>query len=823
MADSTYSAGTISLAAGGLAVTGVLTAFLSQVKPGDTLIKGATWAVIAAVDSNKSLTLEKSWPGPMLTGEADYQILRTGVGWHSAVEINARLAAIIAAIEAGRGFQPDATGTLADRALNDAAPKGFIFWRTDITPFELYVKASATSGDWAGPTSVQGAPGTGGPPGTPGSNGEDGASGADGDDGAAATIGIGDVITLAPGSAATVNNSGTAAAAVLDFGIPAGADGEDGLDGFLPGRRFAFSVATSDADPGPGRIAFNDATAGSVTMLFVDDQTSSGADATAWLDILDDSTNTGNRGSLFLQHGSDIASFAEFVITGPVADGVGYRKVPVALSGASAVFANGDPIVLSFVRTGDKGVDGQGAGDVVGPAGATDGALALFDGPTRKLLKNGAAVPGAFGRVLLEAVDQASAQTSLGLGGYQSLSGKGQANGYAGLDSAGKILASVLPALAITDIFEVGSQAAMLALTAQVGDIAIRTDLSKTFGLAAEPASTLANWKELRTPTDVVQSVAGLTGPIAAAALKTALVLGKGDVGLGAVDNTSDANKPVSAAQALAINARATAAQGAKADTAVQPAQIREKLTSDRTYYVRTDGSDSNTGLANTAGGALLTIQKAWSVVLGLDLAGFSVTISVAAGTYTSGLSVTSWPVGGNVTLSGAGAATILSTAGNAIAASAPGGVLTITNLTVATSAGNGIVATSGAVVTIGTGIVFGACADVQLRAEGGKINIEGDYSITGNASAHWAATVGGVLNGNSKTIALSGTRAFSNAFCATETTGVVNFYAPTFTGAATGKRYSAAQNSVINLYGAGASALPGNSAGTVATGGQYT
>ncbi|WP_029073577.1 hypothetical protein [Kaistia adipata] len=165
MADSTYAAGTISLAAGGLAVAGALTAFLSQVKPGDTLIQGATWAVIATVESNTGLTLEKPWPGPMLTGEAGYQILRTGVGWHSAVEINARLTAIIAAIEAGRGVQPDATGTLADRALNDAAPKGFIFWRTDVTPFELYVKASAASGDWAGPTSLQGPAGDDGTPG----------------------------------------------------------------------------------------------------------------------------------------------------------------------------------------------------------------------------------------------------------------------------------------------------------------------------------------------------------------------------------------------------------------------------------------------------------------------------------------------------------------------------------------------------------------------------------------------------------------------------------------------------------------------------------
>jgi hypothetical protein len=49
------------------------------------------------------------------------------------------------------------------------------------------------------------------------------------------------------------------------------------------------------------------------------------------------------------------------------------------------------------------------------------------------------------------------------------------------LDATGKINPSQLPALAITDTFVVANQVDMLALTAEIGDIAVRTDLNKSF------------------------------------------------------------------------------------------------------------------------------------------------------------------------------------------------------------------------------------------------------------------------------------------------------------------------------------------------------
>lgn len=99
---------------------------------------------------------------------------------------------------------------------------------------------------------------------------------------------------------------------------------------------------------------------------------------------------------------------------------------------------------------------------------------------------------------------------------YQKESEKDAASGYAGLDPSGKINPAQLPAIAITDTFVVASQAAQVALTAEVGDIAVRSDQNKTYILRVSPASTFSNWQELSTPTDAVQSVFGRTNTVTA-------------------------------------------------------------------------------------------------------------------------------------------------------------------------------------------------------------------------------------------------------------------------------------------------------------------
>lgn len=80
---------------------------------------------------------------------------------------------------------------------------------------------------------------------------------------------------------------------------------------------------------------------------------------------------------------------------------------------------------------------------------------------------------------------------------------------------------------------------------------------------------------------------------------------------------------------------------------------VRTKLTADTTFYVRTDGSDSNDGSADTAGSAWLTPQHAYdSICENYDVGGFNVTIKIGNGTYTSSTATSpSYPSGRAVIL----------------------------------------------------------------------------------------------------------------------------------------------------------------------------
>ena len=147
--------------------------------------------------------------------------------------------------------------------------------------------------------------------------------------------------------------------------------------------------------------------------------------------------------------------------------------------------------------------------------------------------------------------------------GLQSaLDGKQAAGSYATLAN-GLIPAIQLPSY-VDDVLESANLAA-LPSTGETGKIYVTLDSNKTYRwsgssyieISASPGSTDAvpegsvnkYYTDARASAAApVQSVAGKTGTV---------TLSKSDVGLGNVDNTSDASKPISTAVQTALNAKA--------------------------------------------------------------------------------------------------------------------------------------------------------------------------------------------------------------------------------------------------------------------------
>ena len=255
----------------------------------------------------------------------------------------------------------------------------------------------------------------------------------------------------------------------------------------------------------------------------------------------------------------------------------------------------------------------------------------------------------------------------------------------------------------------------------------------------------------------------------------------------------------------------------------------REILSTDRTYYVRTDGSNSNTGLANTSGGAFLTIQKAVDVVTStLDIAaGVTATIQVADGTYTGAVVL--------YTFVGAGSVSIVGNTGtpaNCIVSTTSANCFTLsTKVTYSISGFKLQTTTSGSALTTSNGgkvifssLSFGACASNQISAsEGGIVAASGNYAISGGSNSHVYAISGAAVTINNRTVTITGTPAFSSAFIWMDRgLAIVDAYSMTFSGSATGKRYTVNNNSVCFVNGAATTYFPGDVAGTTATGGQY-
>lgn len=297
------------------------------------------------------------------------------------------------------------------------------------------------------------------------------------------------------------------------------------------------------------------------------------------------------------------------------------------------------------------------------------------------------------------------------------------------------------------------------------------------------------------------------------------------------ISDLTAASTPLSGSELLEIVQGGASKKVSAADLAGSggSGSSREVISAARSYYVRTDGSDSNDGRTNTSGGAFLTIQKAVDVICGtLDInSGITVTINVADGTYTTPVVLKKYVGPGSVAIVGntSTPANVLisTTSANAIALSEPA-LYDISGFKLqTTTGGSGLFIVYGGIVKF-SAIDFGACALAHMLCTmGGKITATGNYAISGGAGGHILATTAGVVDINSRTVTLTGTPGFSSAFIwMSEGMGMANAYSVTFSGGASGKRYLVNNNSVCFVNGAGSTYIPGTVAGTTATGGQY-
>lgn len=254
----------------------------------------------------------------------------------------------------------------------------------------------------------------------------------------------------------------------------------------------------------------------------------------------------------------------------------------------------------------------------------------------------------------------------------------------------------------------------------------------------------------------------------------------------------------------------------------------REKLSANRDYYVRTDGSDSNTGLANTSGGAFLTINAAINAAAALDQSIYSVEIHVGAGTYTTPIVLKSYVGAGPIRLTGdtatPGNVIISTTSSNAITGDGVIGNYVMGGFKiVTTTSGLGILISNGTRLAIDGLMEYGTIISQSVAVtSGASLTISANWTISGNSTYHWfVLTAGQIIISGTRTITLTGTPAFSTVFANVSSGGVINASSLTFSGSASAgtKQYTVTLNGVLNSSGA---TLPGGVAGTTATGGQF-
>lgn len=244
---------------------------------------------------------------------------------------------------------------------------------------------------------------------------------------------------------------------------------------------------------------------------------------------------------------------------------------------------------------------------------------------------------------------------------------------------------------------------------------------------------------------------------------------------------------------------------------------------------MRPDGNDSNNGLGDSAGSAFATIQRACDAVDVIDLVGFAVTISVAPGTYSETITLSSYVGKGPVSLIGDPndpSQVLIDAAGVCIAGDGALGAYHVEGLKLR-STSYCLYMNAGSICTFTKLHFDGAGTHLYARAGGTLQAINsGVYEITATSFQQhvWANLPGASVTVYGNTITLpAGGATCTTQFASAKRANAIKMNACTFVNKSgvTGKRYSAQENAIVSTGGV-ADFLPGDVAGDTLTVGIY-
>lgn len=171
--------------------------------------------------------------------------------------------------------------------------------------------------------------------------------------GNAATIAIGTVGTVDPGYPATVTNSGTSGAAVLDFEIPRGEQGIAGATGPNTGLDYQWDSGTADSDPGDGDVRVNSADWGLASSIFIS-KTGRNGEALGSVIAALCGANNSHRAHIRIFTLADRAVCLEADVNDVIVDGGNYWKIPISNVVVSLVQPTaGNVLSINISRSGD--------------------------------------------------------------------------------------------------------------------------------------------------------------------------------------------------------------------------------------------------------------------------------------------------------------------------------------------------------------------------------------------------------------------------------------------------------------------------------------